>query len=41
VAGNVGSTPLTLRLSVSEVKRAGKAPRYVHDFVKVEPGKTW
>ena len=41
VARNLGQAPLTLRLSVAEVVRAGKQPRYVHDLQGIAPGSAW
>lgn len=41
VAENLGETPLTLQLSVTEVRQAGKAPRYVHDVVSLAPKTRW
>lgn len=41
IAENLGRAPRSLRLSVAEVRRAGKAPRYVHDFVNLEPEGRW
>ncbi len=39
IAVNRGSAPLTLRLSVTELSRAGAAPRYVHDIIRLAPGQ--
>ena len=39
IAANRGSAPLTLRLSVTELSRAGAAPRYVHDIIRLAPGQ--
>jgi hypothetical protein len=41
VAVNRGSVPLTLRISVSEVSRAGAAPRYAHDVIRLGPRRSW
>ena len=41
IATNLGETPLTLRLSVAEVRRPGAGPRYVHDSVRIAPGANW
>lgn len=41
IAANAGSQPLSLRLSVAELRRAGKAPRYVHEVVRLAPGAEW
>ena len=41
IAANAGRQPLNLRLSVSEVRRAGKAPRYAHEVVRLAPGAEW
>ncbi len=41
IAANRGSAPLTLRLSVTELSRAGAAPRYVHDIIRLAPGQSW
>jgi hypothetical protein len=37
----MGETPVSLRLSVAEVRRGGRAPRGVHDSVRVAPGERW
>lgn len=41
VAANLGDTPLELRLSVAEVRRSGRAPRYAHAIVRLAPKATW
>ena len=41
LAANIGDTPVDLRLSVAEVHRAGKSPRYAHDLVTVAPHAGW
>jgi hypothetical protein len=41
VAVNLGETPLTLRLSVAELRRPGAGPRYVHEPVRLAGGASW
>lgn len=41
VAENAGQLPVTLRLSVAEVRRPGAGARYVHEPVRLAPGATW
>lgn len=41
VAANLGQAPLTLRLSVAEVRRAGKLPRYVHALQGIPAASAW
>jgi pimeloyl-ACP methyl ester carboxylesterase len=39
VAANLGETPVTLRLSVTEMRRPGAGPHYVHDTGRIGAGK--
>jgi pimeloyl-ACP methyl ester carboxylesterase len=41
VVDNVGTLPVTLRLSVAEVRPADGKSRYVHESVRLAPGKSW
>jgi pimeloyl-ACP methyl ester carboxylesterase len=41
IAANLGERPLSLRLSVAEVRRAGKSPRHVHDVVRLGAKASW
>lgn len=41
VAENLGLAPLTVRLSVAELRLPGLAPRYVHEPVRLAPGARW
>jgi len=41
VVDNRGKTAVTLSLSVSEAVRAASPPRYLHEVVKVGPGRKW
>lgn len=41
VAANTGKVPLTLWLSVTELRLAGMESRYVHDSVRLAPGAGW
>jgi pimeloyl-ACP methyl ester carboxylesterase len=39
LAANNGSLPAALRLSVSEVSTAGRAPRTLHEIIRLAPGE--
>ena len=39
LATNNGSVPAVLRLSVSEVSTADRAPRYLHEIIRLAPGE--
>jgi pimeloyl-ACP methyl ester carboxylesterase len=41
VVDNVGAAPVSLRLSVAEVRPADGKSRYVHESVRLGPGKSW
>lgn len=41
IAANMGETPVNLRLSVTEMRRPGAGPHYVHDSVRIGAGKSW
>ena len=41
VVDNVGELPVSLRLSVVELRPADGKTRYVHDSVRLAPGKSW